>query len=127
MSSSSKPKLSPGLAGVPVTHSAISFVDGQNGVLEYRGIRIEDVASQSHFLETSYLLLYGELPAQTELDRFTADVIEHRRIKYQMVDLIKCLPEHGHPMDALQASVAALGMFYGSYAIVGSIHTAWPL
>ena len=112
MSSSSKPKLSPGLAGVPVTHSAISFVDGQTGVLEYRGIRIEDVASQSHFLETSYLLLYGELPAQTELDRFTADVIEHRRIKYQMVDLIKCLPEHGHPMDALQAAVAALGMFY---------------
>lgn len=112
MTSSSKHELSPGLAGVPVTHSSISFVDGQIGVLEYRGIRIEELAKQSHFLETSYLLLYGELPAQTELDQFTADVIEHRRIKYQMVDLIKCLPEHGHPMDALQAAVAALGMFY---------------
>jgi citrate synthase len=105
-------EFSPGLAGVPVTNSSISFVDGQTGVLEYRGIRIEELAMQSHFLETTYLLLYGELPAQTELDQFTADVIEHRRIKYQMVDLLKCLPEHGHPMDALQATVAALGMFY---------------
>lgn len=112
MSSSSKPKLSPGLAGVPAANSSISFVEGQTGLLEYRGIRIEELAEQSTFIETTYLLLYGELPAQTELDQFTTDVIEHRRIKYQIVDLIKCLPEHGHPMDALQATIAALGMFY---------------
>ncbi|PJA77675.1 MAG: citrate synthase [Nitrospirae bacterium CG_4_9_14_3_um_filter_51_5] len=112
MSRSSNPQLSPGLAGVPVTNSSVSFVDGETGVLEYRGIRIEELVKQSHFLETSYLLLYGEFPAQTELDQFTADVLQHRRIKYRIVDLIKCLPEHGHPMDALQAAVAALGMFY---------------
>jgi citrate synthase len=103
---------SPGLAGVPVAKSSVSFVDGQTGLLEYRGIRIEELVRHSSFLETTYLLLYDELPAQTERDRFTADVTQHRRIKYQIGDQIKCLPEHGHPMDALQAIVAALGMFY---------------
>ena len=105
-------ELSPGLAGVPAAKSSISFVNGQTGLLEYRGIRVEELAQHSSFLETTYLLLYDELPAQTELDRFTADVTQHRRIKYQITELIKCLPEHGHPMDALQAAVAALGMFY---------------
>ena len=105
-------ELSPGLAGVPAAKSSISFVNGQTGLLEYRGIRVEELAQHSSFLETTYLLLYDELPAQTELDRFTADVTQHRRIKYQIRDLIKCLPEQGHPMDALQAAVAALGMFY---------------
>ena len=105
-------EFSPGLAGVPAAKSSISFVNGQTGLLEYRGIRIEELAQHSSFLETTYLLLYDELPAQTELDRFTADVTQHRRIKYQITELIKCLPEHGHPMDALQAAVAALGMFY---------------
>ncbi|MDF0642488.1 MAG: citrate synthase [Nitrospira sp.] len=105
-------EFSPGLAGVPAAKSSISFVNGQTGPLEYRGIRIEELAKHSSFLETTYLLLYDQLPGQTELDRFTVDVTQHRRIKYQISDLIKCLPEHGHPMDALQAAVAALGMFY---------------
>ncbi len=105
-------EFSPGLAGVPVVKSSISFVNGEVGLLEYRGIRIDDLAAHSTFLETTYLLLYGRLPNQVELDRFSSDVINHRRIKYRIIDLIKCLPEHGHPMDALQAAVAALGMFY---------------
>ena len=105
-------EFSPGLAGVPATRSKISFVDGQAGLLEYRGIRIEDLAVHSTFLETTYLLLFGRLPMQEELSRFVVDVARHRRIKYRIADLIKCLPEQGHPMDALQAAVAALGMFY---------------
>jgi citrate synthase len=111
-------EFSPGLAGVPAAKSSISYVDGQTGLLEYRGIRIEELARHSSFLESTYLLLYDELPSQTELDRFTADVTQHRRIKYQISDLIKCLPEHGHPMDALQAVVAALGMFYPARHVV---------
>ncbi len=102
----------PGLAGVPAARSRISDVDGQAGVLEYRGIRIEELAAKSTFLETAYLLLFNRLPSRLELERFTADVMRHRRIKFKITDLIKCLPEHGHPMDALQAAVAALGMFY---------------
>lgn len=102
----------PGLAGVPAARSAVSDVDGQRGVLEYRGIRIEELCSQSSFLETSYLLMFGHLPTRSELDRFIHDVTHHRRIKYRIVDILKYLPEHGHPMDALQAAVAVLGMFY---------------
>ena len=105
-------ELIPGLEGVPIAESAISFVDGQNGILEYRGIRIEELADHSTFEETAYLLLKGVLPNPEELDSFKYDLTHHRRLKYKIIDLIKCLPEHGHPMDALQATVAALGMFY---------------
>ena len=102
----------PGLAGVPAAKSAISDVDGTRGVLEYRGIRVEELCQHSSFLETSYLLLFGRLPTVDELTRWVQDVTHHRRIKFRIVDLLKALPEHGHPMDALQAAVAALGMFY---------------
>ncbi|MET0515591.1 MAG: citrate synthase [Nitrospiraceae bacterium] len=102
----------PGLAGIPAAKSAISDVDGEKGILEYRGIRIEELCARSSFLETTYLLLFGKLPTQLELTRWVTDVTHHRRIKGRLVDLMKCLPDHGHPMDALQAAVAALGMFY---------------
>jgi len=102
----------PGLAGVPAAKSKISSVDGLQGILEYRGIRIEELAGQSSFTETVYLLLFGHLPTKPELEQFHSDLTHHRRIKYRLTDLIKCLPEQGHPMDALQAAVAALGMFY---------------
>ncbi|HEX9757444.1 MAG TPA: citrate synthase [Nitrospiria bacterium] len=102
----------PGLAGVPAARSKISYLDGQRGVLEYRGFRVQDLAEKSSFLETAYLLLFGNLPTKTQYEQFVTDLIQHRRIKYRIIDLVKCLPEHGHPMDALQAAVAALGMFY---------------
>ncbi|HEX3204584.1 MAG TPA: citrate synthase [Nitrospiraceae bacterium] len=115
----------PGLAGVPAAKSAVSDVDGQRGILEYRGIRIEDLCEKSSFLETSYLLWFGRLPSQPELHKFVEDVTYHRRIKYRIVDLIKCLPEHGHPMDALQASVAALGMFYPGRHVTDADNNYW--
>lgn len=102
----------PGLAGVPAATSSISDVDGQRGILEYRGIRVETLCAESSYLETAYLLLFGHLPSATEWQQWNKDVTHHRRIKFRIVDLLKCLPEQGHPMDALQAAVAALGMFY---------------
>jgi citrate synthase len=102
----------PGLEGVPATQSSISFVDGQKGILEYRGINITELATKSTFLETSYLLIWGELPTQAELDEFKNEIRFHRRVKYRIRDMMKCFPESGHPMDALQASAAALGLFY---------------
>ncbi|MBX3327604.1 MAG: citrate synthase [Nitrospira sp.] len=102
----------PGLAGVPAATSSISDVDGQRGILEYRGIRVETLCTDSSYLETAYLLLFGRLPSKSELQQWTTDVTHHRRIKFRIIDLLKCLPESGHPMDALQAAVAALGMFY---------------
>jgi len=103
---------SPGLAGIPVAESSVSYVDGQVGHLEYRGIDIEQLAERSTFEETSFLLLYGHLPNEEELKVFDIRLRHHRRIKYSIRDMIKCFPESAHPMDALQATVAALGMFY---------------
>jgi len=105
-------ELRPGLADVPVAESAISFIDGKRARLEYRGIAVETLARESCYEETAWLLLKGGLPTQRELADFD-DLLRHRRrLKYKLKDLIKCLPETGHPMDALQASVAAMGMFY---------------
>src|SRR5579885_616227 len=104
----------PGLADVPCAESAVSFIDGKRARLEYRGIAVETLARESCFEETAWLLLKGDLPTQRELADFDDQLRHHRRIKYKLKDLIKCLPETGHPMDALQASVAAMGMFYPS-------------
>lgn len=107
----------PGLEGIPVAQSSISHVDGQKGILEYRGINIEELAQQSNFLETTYLLIWGKLPTKEELDSFQSEITAHRRIKYHIRDMMKCFPESGHPMDALQTSAAALGLFYSRRAL----------
>lgn len=105
-------ELRPGLADVPVAESSISFIDGKRARLEYRGIAVETLARESCYEETTWLLLKGELPSQRELADFDYQLRHHRRIKFKLVDLMKCLPENGHPMYALQAAVAAMGMFY---------------
>jgi citrate synthase len=106
-----------GLEGVPATQSSISFVDGQKGILEYRGIPIQDLAAQSTFLETAYLLIWQDLPTPAELEEFEHEIRYHRRLKYRIRDMMKCFPESGHPMDALQACAAALGLFYSRRAL----------
>jgi len=105
-------ELIPGLEGIPIAESGVSFVDGQAGRLEYRGVDIEDLAEHSTFEETSYLLLYGQLPTRLQLDQFNAGLKKVSSLKYRIVELIKCLPETGHAMDAVQAVIAAIGMFY---------------
>src|SRR6476620_7100512 len=108
----SEPAFRPGLADVPVAESAVSFIDGKRARLAYRGIAVETLARESSFEETAYLLLKGDLPTQRQLADFDDQLRHHRRIKYKLKDLIKCRPENGHPMYALQAAVAAMGMFY---------------
>ncbi|BCA53534.1 Citrate synthase [Nitrospira sp. KM1] len=115
----------PGLAGVPAAKSAISDVDGDRGLLEYRGIRVEELCDRSSYLETTYLLLFGRLPSPQQLAKWNEDVIGHRRLKYMIVDLMKCLPDQGHPMDALQAAVAALGMFYPGRHVKSEDNNYW--
>ncbi|MEY2855973.1 MAG: hypothetical protein RLZZ74_282 [Cyanobacteriota bacterium] len=107
----------PGLEGIPVTKSSISFVDGQKGILEYRGIAIEELAERSSFLETAYLLIWGVLPNEVQIKEFQTHILFHRRVKYRIRDMMKCFPETGHPMDALQTSAAALGLFYARRAL----------
>jgi citrate synthase len=107
----------PGLEGIPAKQSSISFVDGRQGILEYRGIRVEELAKHSRFLEVAYLLIWNGLPTKDELAAFEHEIRYHRRLKYRIRDMMKCFPESGHPMDSLQACAAALGLFYSRRAL----------
>ena len=109
---SDTPTLVRGLAGVPCAESTVSSIDGQKGILRYRGYRIEDLADNCSFEEVAYLLINGELPTPAQLAEFDGELRIHRRLKYKIIDVIKQLPENGHPMDILQAGTAAMGMFY---------------
>ena len=102
----------PGLANVPAAESSVCYLDGSIGKLQYRGYPIEVLSDNSTFEEVSYLLLYGDLPTQAQLDAFDAELKKARNVKFRIIDLLKTLPESGHPMDALSASVAAMSMFY---------------
>ncbi len=116
MAESSPPLYRPGLEGVPATQSAICDIDGLQGVLTYRGYPLEQLAEHSTFLETAYLLIWGELPTYFQLEEFKNEVQRHRRVSFRIRDMMKCFPADGHPMDALQASAASLGLFYSRRA-----------
>ncbi|MEZ6004538.1 MAG: citrate synthase [Planctomycetota bacterium] len=103
-------ELVPGLAGVPAAESSISFINGQEGILSYRGIRIEELAAASTYEETAALLWNGELPTRTQLNAFANRIRPHRKLDPALLNFIRHLPKTGHPMEALQAGVAALGM-----------------
>ena len=107
-----EPEFRPGLEDVPAAKSAVSFLDGKKARLEYRGIPVEVLAKESCFEETAWLLIKGELPTQKQLADFDHDLRQRRAIHFRLKDIIKTYPADAHPMDALQASVAALGMFY---------------
>lgn len=111
----------PGLAGVPATKSNISDIDGEKGILFYRGYPIEELAKHSTFEETILLLMNGQLPTSQHLENFTCELQSNRALKYHIVDLMKTLPETADPMLMLQTSVSSLGMFYeGSECLTGS-------
>ncbi len=100
----------PGLAGVPAAESAISYIDGEIGILEYRGHRIEILAERSNFEEVCWLLLFGSLPNERELANFRARLVRARDIPARVLDAVRALPADGHPMGAVQAGLAAFGM-----------------
>ena len=110
-------ELRPGLDGVPATQSSICDIDGEQGLLTYRGYPMQDLAANSSFLETAFLLIWGDLPTRDELTRFEHAVQMHRRVSFRVRDMMKCFPASGHPMDALQSSAASLGLFYSRRAI----------
>lgn len=111
----------PGLEGVPATRSNISYIDGEKGLLAYRGYPIEQLARHSTFEETALLLLDGELPTADELARFDRELRDNRRVKFNIRELMKNLPATGHPMEMLQTAVSSLAMFYpGNECLTGS-------
>jgi len=110
-----------GLAGVPATKSKISDIDGERGILSYRGYPIEELAKYSTFEETSLLLLQGELPRTDQLQHFSEQLYENRHLQYHIIDLMKTLPESAGSMAMLQTAVSSLAMFYpGSECLTGS-------
>ncbi len=110
----------PGLEGVAATRSGISFIDGEKGILAYRGYPIAQLAEHSSFEETTLLLLDGELPSAAALEEFEGQLRTNRRVKYNIGSMMKALPASGHPMEMLQTAVASLGMFYpGNECLIG--------
>jgi citrate synthase len=99
-----------GLRGVAVADTKISFIDGEKGILIYRGYRIEELAKSSSYLETAYLLLHGTLPNPDELTAFACEIAAARKIPDFVVEALKKLPREAHPMDVLQASLPILAM-----------------
>ncbi len=99
-----------GLRGVTVADTKISHVDGTNGILIYRGYRIEDLAMHSTFEETSYLLLHDMLPTADQLESFKKLLAEARVVSDFVFESLKLLPKSAHPMDVLQAAIPILAM-----------------
>jgi citrate synthase len=102
----------PGYANTGACKSAITFIDGERGILRYRGYPIEELAEKSSFLEVAWLLIHGELPTRSELERLTAEVTHHTMLHESFGRFFGALPKDAHPMPVCAAAVAALATFY---------------
>lgn len=106
-----KKVVSQGLAGVIASQQSLSLVDGENSSLYYRGIPIAELVAHSHFEEIAYLLWYGKLPKQAELDSLTKELATNRRVVPEVLEIIKKFPKSAHPMGVLRSSFSVLGLF----------------
>jgi citrate synthase len=104
--------LDPGLHEHRLDESAITFIDGEQGILRYRGYPIEQLGENSSFVEVAYLLIYGELPNQEELDRFTKKLTRHSLIHEDMKRFFDGYPSTAHPMAILSSMVCSLSSYY---------------
>jgi len=102
----------PGFVNTASTSSAITFIDGDEGILRYRGYPIDQLAEQSSFLEVAYLLVYGELPSATELEDFSDRVRQHTMLHEDFKSFFSGFPRDAHPMPVLSSAVSALSTFY---------------
>ena len=103
--------IDPGFVNTASCESQITYIDGEQGVLRYRGYPIEQLAEQSTFLETAYLVLYGELPSKAQLDGFEERIRRTTLIDERMRDLFRCFPRRSHPMPVLAAGIMSLSTF----------------
>ncbi len=104
--------LDTGYKNTGATKSAITFLDGEQGILKYRGYPIEQIAEKSTFIEVAYLLIYGELPTKTQLDAFTHEISRHTLIHEDMKKFFDGYPSKAHPMGQLVSLVCSLSSFY---------------
>jgi citrate synthase len=101
-----------GMKNTGVTKSAITFLDGETGILRYRGYPIEQLAEKSTFLEVAYLLIYGELPTKIQLNEFISGITNHTMIHEDMKKFYEAFPHRAHPMGVLASMVCSLSSFY---------------
>lgn len=101
-----------GFVNTANTKSAITFIDGDAGILRYRGYPIEQLASQKTFIEVAYLLIYGELPTAAQLANWDDNIRHHTLIHEDLKNIFHAMPQNAHPMSVLAASVSALSTFY---------------
>ena len=104
--------LDSGYKNTGATKSAITFLDGEEGVLHYRGYSIEQLASKASFVEVSYLLIYGELPTHDELDDFEKSIKKHTLVSEDMKQFFEAYPAKAHPMGVLSSMISSLSTFY---------------
>ncbi len=104
--------MDPGFGNTGSCKSAITYLDGDKGILRYRGIPIEQLAEKSSFVETAYLLIYGKLPTQKELDAFSNAFNEHSMIHEDMMNFFDAYPSSAHPMAILSAMVCSMSAYY---------------
>jgi len=102
----------PGFMSTGSCKSAITYLDGDKGILLYRGIPIEELAEKSNFIETSYLLIYGELPTQKQLEEFNYHVTHHSMVHESIKNFYDGFPNNPHPMAVCSAVVGSLATFY---------------
>jgi citrate synthase len=102
-----------GFVNTASTQSAITFIDGDKGILRYRGYDIEDLAKNSTFIEVAYLLIHGELPTPAELTNFDDQIRHHTLLHEDLKRFFDALPHNAHPMSVLSSAVGALGTYYG--------------
>src|SRR5215510_3914947 len=104
--------LDSGYMNTGATTSAITYLDGEQGILRYRGYPIEELAEKSTFVETSYLLIHGKLPTQAELTEFSRKLTYHSMIHEGMRHFFEGFPPGSHPMAVLSAMVTSLSAYY---------------
>src|SRR4249920_2179327 len=114
--------LDPGYANTGSCKSAITFIDGEKGILRYRGYPIEDLAEKSSFLEVAWLLIHGELPSKTELEVFRSEVTHHTLLNESFRRFFGALPADAHPMPVAAAAIGALATFYQSPETDRTVH-----
>jgi len=100
-----------GLEGIVAANSGVCWIDGEEGVLAYRGIDIHELAQRSTFEETAYLLINGELPTKQQLDAYKRELAEARQVHADVVRLIESFPKDAKPMDVLRTAVSALSTY----------------
>src|SRR2546430_4871369 len=98
-----------GLEGVVATTCSICYIDGDQGVLAYRGFDIHELADNSSFEETCYLLWFGRLPKRNELTELRERLAQERKVNATIINLLRSAPKQALPMDVLRAAVSALG------------------